>query len=485
LEADGFEASESSAERPVGLALDSVTARLGGAFSGVLSGVFSGTFAGARVDVQDLPFELGEIGGNWRYANDVFALDEASVRVSDTAPEERFNPVVLQGGNLTFADGNILGSGFVHEPVSERVLAEIAVSHNLAEAQGFADITVPGLRFDEGLQPVDLTQFALGVIANAEGVVTGAGRIDWRGKNLSSYGQFSSENFDFAAAFGPVKGVSGTIVFTDLVNLTTAPAQRLKIASINPGIEVMDGELEFSLSDGQLLSVNGGQWPFMGGQLLLRPTVLNFAVEEERRYTFEMAGLDAGTFINTLELSNLSASGKFDGTIPIVFDEEGNGRIEGGLLASRAPGGNVSYVGELTYEDMGAITNFAFDALRSLDYKQMNIGMEGPLVGEIVTRVRFDGVTQGKGAKSNIITRQLSQLPLQFRVNVRAQFYELLSGLKLLYDPVALNNLEAVREATDQAARQLQEKRGEGAVPAGDEIGNEFNIQEQESEDLP
>ena len=485
LEADGFEASESSAERPVGLALDSVTARLGGAFSGVLSGVFSGTFAGARVDVQDLPFELGEIGGNWRYANDVFALDEASVRVSDTAPEERFNPVVLQGGNLTFADGNILGSGFVHEPMSERVLAEIAVSHNLTEAQGFADITVPGLRFDEGLQPVDLTQFALGVIANAEGVVTGAGRIDWRGENLSSYGQFSSENFDFAAAFGPVKGVSGTIVFTDLVNLTTAPAQRLKIASINPGIEVMDGELEFSLSDGQLLSVNGGQWPFMGGQLLLRPTVLNFAVEEERRYTFEMAGLDAGTFINTLELSNLSASGKFDGTIPIVFDEEGNGRIEGGLLASRAPGGNVSYVGELTYEDMGAITNFAFDALRSLDYKQMNIGMEGPLVGEIVTRVRFDGVTQGKGAKSNIITRQLSQLPLQFRVNVRAQFYELLSGLKLLYDPVALNNLEAVREATDQAARQLQEKRGEGAVPAGDEIGNEFNIQEQESEDLP
>ena len=154
-------------------------------------------------------------------------------------------------------------------------------------------------------------------------------------------------------------------------------------------------------------------------------------------------------------------------------------------MASRAPGGNVSYVGELTYEDMGAITNFAFDALRSLDYKQMNIGMEGPLVGEIVTRVRFDGVTQGTGAKSNIITRQLSQLPLQFRVNVRAQFYELLSGLKLLYDPVALNNLEAVREATDQAARQLQEKRSGGAVPAGDEIGNEFNIQEQESEDLP
>jgi hypothetical protein len=88
-------------------------------------------------------------------------------------------------------------------------------------------------------------------------------------------------------------------------------------------------------------------------------------------------------------------------------------------------------------------------------------------------------VTQGVGTKSNIITRQLAQLPLQFRVNVRAQFYELLSGLKLLYDPVALNNLEKVQEATQAAAQSLQDAK------AAETTINEPDIQDLESEDLP
>ena len=97
--------------------------------------------------------------------------------------------------------------------------------------------------------------------------------------------------------------------------------------------------------------------------------------------------------------------------------------------ATRPPGGTVSYVGDLTYEDLSPIANFAFDALKSLDYSQMRIVMEGPLTGEIVTRVRFDGVRQGDAARSNFVTRRLAALPLQFRINVRAQFYQLLTNL--------------------------------------------------------
>ena len=44
--------------------------------------------------------------------------------------------------------------------------------------------------------------------------------------------------FDLAAAFGPVRGLAGKIVFTDLINLTTAPDQTVTIAAINPGVKV-------------------------------------------------------------------------------------------------------------------------------------------------------------------------------------------------------------------------------------------------------
>ena len=136
-----------------------------------------------------------------------------------------------------------------------------------------------------------------------------------------------------------------------------------------------------------------------------------------------------------MELGNIGATGVFDGKVPIIFDTDGNGRIEQGLLRSREPGGNVSYIGELTYEDLGAMANFAFQSLRSLDFTQMEVEMNGPLTGEIITRLKFDGVSQGKDADSNFVTNQISKLPIEFRVNIRADFYSLLTNLQSMYDP--------------------------------------------------
>ena len=194
----------------------------------------------------------------------------------------------------------------------------------------------------------------------------------------------------------------------------------------------------------------------MGGELYLREVDLNFGVEEERRYVFEIVGLEAGAFIDQMDVGNLSATGTFDGTVPIIFNAAGDGRIEEGLLVSRAPGGNVSYVGELTYEDLSPIANFAFDALRSLDYRQMRLAMDGPLTGEIVTRVRFDGVSQGERAKSNFITRRLAKLPLQFRINVRAPFYQLITSLRSLYDPAAVRDPRELGLLSDDGTRFLR-----------------------------
>ena len=148
----------------------------------------------------------------------------------------------------------------------------------------------------------------------------------------------------------------------------------------------------------------------------------------------EIEGLDAAKFVERMQLGNLRATGRFDGELPLVFRGDA-GRIEGGHLRSRAPGGNVSYVGALTYKDLSFMANFAFDALKSLDYRVMTIGMDGDLAGEIVTKVRFDGVKQGQGTKKNFITRQIARLPLQFNVNVRAPFYSLINSAKSLYDP--------------------------------------------------
>jgi hypothetical protein len=250
---------------------------------------------------------------------------------------------------------------------------------------------------------------------------------------------------------------------------------------------VLDGEIEFALRDGEVLAIAGGSWPFMGGRLVLRDFDFNLGVEEERRYVFEIIGLEAAQFVAQMELENISATGTFDGTVPIVFGSDGNGRIDQGILISRPPGGNLSYVGDLTYEDLSAIANFAFDALRSMDYSQMRVVMEGPLAGEIVTRVRFDGVQQGEGAKKNIVTRQIAKLPIQFRINIRAQFYQLLTSMKAMYDPAAVRDPRELGLLSDDGQRLLRRSiTGEEAAPEiepEDIIPDEPTIQDQESED--
>ncbi|MFK5126644.1 YdbH domain-containing protein, partial [Klebsiella pneumoniae] len=80
------------------------------------------------------------------------------------------------------------------------------------------------------------------------------------------------------------------------------------------------------------------QWPFEGGMLRLEPTELHMAVAEPRRFTLAIEGLDAGRFLQHMNMSNLAATGTFDGRLPLVLDANG-GRSTGGTLVSRAPGG--------------------------------------------------------------------------------------------------------------------------------------------------
>ena len=452
-----------------------------------LGGDIAGAFTGADVALAAVPLDVTEATGDWRFADGRLVIEDAGFTLVDRQAPARFAPLVARGAGLTLVDNIILAQAELRHPASDRVVTGVDIRHDLSSGAGHADLDIPGIAFDQALQPKDLSRLAEGVIANAAGVVTGTGRIDWAPDGtVTSTGSFSSDELDFAAAFGPVKGASGTIEFTDLLNLTTAPNQTIRVASVNPGVEVLDGEVTFALRNGELLAVSGGSWPFMGGRLVLRNVDLNLGVSEERRYIFEIVGLDAGVFVSEMELENLTASGLFDGTVPIVFDAQGNGRIDTGVLISRAPGGNISYVGELTYEDLSPIANFAFDALKSLDYTQMRVIMEGPLTGEIVTRVRFDGVSQGEGAKSNFITKRLATIPLQFRINIKAQFYRLLTSIKSLYDPASVRDPRELGLVSDDGTRLLRRsvtgEEVETDIDPEDIIPDEPPIQEQESE---
>ncbi len=398
----------------------------------------SGTFSGGIGAIQNVPLDMQEASGNFRYAGGKLAVAGLGLKVLDAAQVDLFKPMVANDATLELFDNRIAAHALLREPTTQRLVTEVTISHDLGTARGNALLSVPGISFDDKLQPDTITPLTLGVVANVKGIVSGEGRIDWNGSKVTSTGRFGSQGLNLAAPFGPAKGISGTVEFTDLLGLVTAPDQVLKIASINPGIEADDGILTFAMKPGQVLDVSGARWPFLDGTMRLLPTRMTLGAAEVRSYILEVEGVSAARFVEKMQLANLSATGLFDGKLPLVFDENG-GKIVGGRLVSRSPGGNVSYVGELTYKDLSAMGNFAFQALRSIDYKHMDINLSGDLGGEIVTRVSFDGVSQGAGTKRNFITDRLAKLPIRMNVNVRAPFFALITSFKQMYDPSYLS----------------------------------------------
>lgn len=455
LTARGVDLALGPPSAPTRLKLADLTARIGKDFAG--------TFAGVEARMAAVPLDLAGATGTWRYADGRLELADTRFGLTDRATPARFEPLVAQGATLSLAGGRITADALLREAKSQAPVVHAHVLHDLASARGSADLDVAGLTFDKRLQPAQLTSLALGLVANAQGTITGKGRIDWRGDTVTSGGRFTTKGLDFAAAFGPVRGLSGTLDFTDLLAMETAPHQMLKVASINPGVEVTDGVVDLQLLRNQVVQVNGARWPFMGGQLSLEPTTLRFAEAEPRNFTLVIDGLDAAQFVSRMEMANVGATGVFDGKLPVVFVASG-GHIVGGALHSRG-GGNVSYVGALTYKDLTFMANYAFQSLRSLDYKSMTIALRGDIAGDFVTQIQFGGVSQGAGAKRNFFTRQIAGLPIQFNLNIRAPFYSLLGTYKSMYDPSVVKDPRTIGLLDPKGGKLPRPAASSGAAP--------------------
>ena len=435
---------------------DRVTIRLGrggsvsrldlASLSGRLDGRgIAGAFAGAEGKLANVPLLLSKGSGRWTMRGSDVAVDGA-LTVSDEADPPRFYPLVTNDFHLTLADNKIVATGWLNDPEKNVRVTQANIRHDLRTGRGSAVLDIPGIRFDENYQPEELTRLTTGVVALVNGVLKGQGEIKWGPEGASSTGTFTTEKMNLAAAFGPVEGLSTTIRFNDLLGLTTAPGQTAKIDVIRTGIDVFDGNIRYQLLPGLKVRVEGGTWPFAGGELSLEETILDFSQPSTKRLVFQVRGLDAARFISQMEFSNITATGTFDGTVPMEFDQSG-GRIVGGHLVARPEGGTLSYIGELTDKQLGTYGKLAFDALKSLRYSKLTIDLNGDLAGEFVAGIELDGIARdpaltsvgnGGGISGMVAQRalgQLAKIPFEFNINIRGPFRALIGTARSLEDP--------------------------------------------------
>jgi hypothetical protein len=424
----------------------------------------SGTFAGARSTVGKVPLLMSDLAGKWRVSRGNLSADGA-LTVSDRDANPRFYPLKSDNMHFTLGGDWVRATGTLKHPATGTLVTEVNIEHRLSSGVGHATLDVPSLTFGPNLQPDELTRMTQDVIALVVGKISGRGRIDWKGQTVTSTGDFSTSHLDLAAPFGPVTGMKGTIHFSDLLGLETPPGQVMSVESINPGILVENGMIHYQLLPGQLVKIERGDWPFMGGRLILHETVLNFSRPSAKRLTFEVVGLDAKTFVGTLGFKELDASGTFDGVLPMIFDESG-GRIVGGRLDSRPPGGTLSYVGVINRANMGMMAKVAFDALKELRYRSMIVRLDGDLAGEFATRLTIDQL--GLGGTSGVpklIRGAFKNVPFRFNITIRGPFRSLIQTAKSYRDPrqqigtVLPRPLEDIPGITTEVRREDEEKQ--------------------------
>ncbi|WBO20917.1 YdbH domain-containing protein [Sphingomonas abietis] len=414
-------------------------------------GVLSGPFEGASAQIGHVPLLLDKMAGDWEFAAGALVLS-GGITISDAVPAPRFVPLIAHDATLRFGEGHIDATAELREPKSSAVIAHVDVHHDLADGSGHATLDVPGITFiPKKLQPEALTPLTLGVIASVNGTVAGLGRIDWTAKGVTSTGDFHTDGTDLAAAFGPVSKIAGTIHFSDLLGMATPPRQTVTIAEVNPGVAVSNGVVHYQLLPQQRVRVEDAHWPFAGGTLDLEPTLLSFEQAAQRHLTFRVKSLDAAAFVQQLAFPNISATGTFDGVLPMIFDQNG-GRIAGGVLQARRGGGQLAYVGELSSAQIGTMGKLAFDALKKIRYQSLAITLDGRLDGEIVSGVTFDGVRQATG-ETSIAARMIANLPFRFNIRIRAPFRGLMGSARAFVDPsVLLQNGVPVAPPADAAA---------------------------------
>ena len=443
---------------------------LRGTFSG--SGI-SGRFADADGVVGKVPLKLSEAAGTWRFYNSALTID-GGLTVADAAEPPKFYPLRSDNMHFTLAKDMINATGTLKHPASGTAISEVLIEHRLSSGVGSAVLDVPGIRFGQGLQPEELTRLTEGVIALVEGAVRGQGRINWSGAGkVASTGEFTVTDTDLAASFGPITGFNTTIRFSDLLGLETAPGQVMTLETVNPGILAENGTIRYQLLPNQLVKIERGEWPFMGGRLILQETILNFGRPSPKRLTFEVVGLDAKTFVDSMGFKEIGATGVFDGVLPMIFDDEG-GRIVGGRLDSREGGGTLAYNGVVNKANLGTMGGLAFDALRDLKFKSMIIRLDGYLDGEFATRLTVEGVGLGNTSTQRLI-RSINRIPFKFNVTIKGPFRALIATAKSFRDPQDVIADALPRPLKDvpgiaTEVRRREEEKSQTQTPVDEEI---------------
>lgn len=312
--------------------------------------------------------------------------------ISDRREDPLFEPILADIA-VQFFNSDLTGGADLFLAEDSFQIGEAGLELNLVTLDGMAQVRSNDLVFaPDGLQPTELSERVRGLLTNARGGLFASADLNLDSGALSGTGRVAISDLGFdTLRLGRVSDVDGEIVFDDLLALTTPPAQTIKVGSVEPGIALENGTIQFQLLGNGDARLETATWPFAGGNLIVQPVRWTIAGQRDTIQVsteeIELAGL-----IEEFQLPDLEADGTVSGLVPISF-ESGNVLIEDALLVADERGGYLKYTGQSVsaVETQDVRVNSAFQALRDFRFSVLELGIDGNLIGELALRLKLLG----------------------------------------------------------------------------------------------
>jgi hypothetical protein len=411
-----------------------------------------GAFQQGALDDPTLPGVVSAIQGRWSASpqgdTPVIRVEAAQALLAALTPASaQVQPLfhTLRIVDLTGAlrNGQIDAQGAIVLAEGARQLAHFSAHHDVSAGVGQANIVASSIVFGPTLQPYDISELARGMVDNVAGGAAAEATISWDDQHLTSVGVLHLNGVSLATGTIPIiRDVRGDIAFDNLFALTTPPHQLLRVGLVNPGVSVHNGEVVFQLLPDKRVAIEQAQFDFASGKLSLEPTTIALGADETR---FELAlrDVDAAALIATLNVPDVTATGRVQGRFPLLLTRR-TAFIQDGLLQSQGDGGDISYVGHAGDGAVG-MARVAFDALRNFRYDNLRLTLNGDLAGDIVSQIQFTGRNSGEPIDLGQIAQvpgvgrvSVRGVPFDFHVSVTAPFRSLAETAATIADPVHL-----------------------------------------------
>ncbi|KAF0185865.1 MAG: hypothetical protein FD163_533 [Hyphomonadaceae bacterium] len=375
--------------------------------------------------------------------------------VGDIAASRRYADLGLSGtgdlrNNQIYFEGNLV------QAQSGAQVATARLNHNLQTGVGNAVFDGNGLRFmprlartspRDGFEIGEILPPLQGIFSDVEGRLTGQANFNWApNRPVIGTAEIGTTALNFNTIIGQVENVAGTIKIDDLMGLKTS-TQIIRVGSFNPGIPILNGVLGFSLPGTNALKIEAASWPFADGDLSMPFN------NQDKSLTIKVDNIDIAQLLRLTNIPNLVIDGRMSGILPVKIIEN-NAEIVGGVLRAREGGGTIKYTGPSLAAAPPPPTNreklqnrlgipsipkneaLAEAALRNLQYKVLEIRVDGRITGDMTLGITIEGFNPDL----------LSATQFRFNVNVHLPVGQIISSIKNTADECKKINGQIIEE---------------------------------------